>query len=199
MTKREAFVTSNGSSRSRGTETKRNSKQIADHINHLSSFRESVEKCIFQLIAGMCVGQLFQSPLIALHSHVTAQETAAATATFGFVRNLATSMSIVIGGVVFQNGMESKATVLYASLGEIAVNFLGNGASANVILIKSLSSDQQAVVKMAYSTSLQHVWILYACVSGAGLVASLVIKTKALSTVYGETKTGLVKRELETK
>lgn len=73
-------------------------------------------------------------------------------------------MSIVIGGVVFQNGIESKSAVLYASLEDSATDFLGSGASANVILIQKLSSAQQLVVKMTYSTSFaKYVDSLYIC------------------------------------
>jgi hypothetical protein len=58
---------------------------------------------IFQLIAGLGVGLVFQSPLIAFQSLVAPANIATATATFGFIRNIGCSMSIVLGGVLFQN------------------------------------------------------------------------------------------------
>jgi predicted MFS family arabinose efflux permease len=53
---------------------------------------------IFQLIAGLGVGLVFQSPLITLQSLVAPENLATATATFGFVRNIGCSISIVLGG-----------------------------------------------------------------------------------------------------
>src|SRR5690349_4803913 len=44
----------------------------------------------FQIIFGIGSGVLFQSPLIALQATVPQDENATATATFGFVRSLAT-------------------------------------------------------------------------------------------------------------
>lgn len=58
----------------------------------------------FQLVAGIGAGLLFQPPLIAVQAMSSQADTATATGTLGFVRNIATSLSVVLGGIVFQNG-----------------------------------------------------------------------------------------------
>ena len=72
---------------------------IALHAN--SSIAQIVG---FQLVEGLGSGMLFQPPLVALQAMVSQADTATATATLGFIRNIATSLGVVLGGVVFQNG-----------------------------------------------------------------------------------------------
>jgi hypothetical protein len=116
---------------------------------------------IFQIIAGIGVGPNFQSPLIALQSRVPPRDIATGTATFGFTRNISTSVSVVIGGVVFQNQMAKKYPMLVASLGTRLANQLSGGsAGANVGLVQSLSPAQQQVARQAFYESLRTMWIM---------------------------------------
>jgi len=71
---------------------------------------------IYQIITGIGVGQNFQSPLIALQSNIPKRDIATATATFGFVRNLGSAISVVVGGVVFNNQIRTKQPELAAAL-----------------------------------------------------------------------------------
>jgi hypothetical protein len=92
---------------------------------------------LFQIIAGIGIGPNFQSPLIALQSCVDQGDVAGATAAFGFVRNLSMSISIVIGGVMFQNQVAKKYPALAADLGsQIAASLSGGSAGANVGLLE---------------------------------------------------------------
>lgn len=68
----------------------------------------------FQLVAAIGAGLLFQPPLIALQALVPPQKTASATATLGLFRNLSTSIAIVVGQVIFSNGMTSRRSSLVA-------------------------------------------------------------------------------------
>jgi hypothetical protein len=70
---------------------------------------------LFQIATGFGTGMLFFPPLIALQANISQVDTASATATFGFIRNLATAASIVVGGVVFQNSMTLRIPVLRAA------------------------------------------------------------------------------------
>ncbi|KAA8642272.1 uncharacterized protein ATNIH1004_011213 [Aspergillus tanneri] len=70
---------------------------------------------VYQIVTGMGCGLLFFPPLLALQSNVPQDQTAAATATFGFIRNMAMAMSVVLGGVVFQNGMGQQQSSLLVS------------------------------------------------------------------------------------
>ncbi|KAI9698407.1 MAG: hypothetical protein M1836_003987 [Candelina mexicana] len=147
---------------------------------------------LFQIVAGLGVGPNFQSPLIALQTLVPPKDIATATATFGFTRNLATSISVVIGGVVFQNGMETRSAELRASLGpSTAAQLSGGTAGANVMVVQSLSPARREIARMAFAGSLKIMWILYVCLAAAGLVASAFIGKHILSKEHQETKTGL--------
>jgi EmrB/QacA subfamily drug resistance transporter len=188
---------------------------------------------IYQIIAGIGVGPLFQSPLIALQSLVPVstllfklfvggfhesiyliigfafhdpsssaniklqkRDIATATATFGFVRNLGSAISIVVGSVVFQNVMISKEGILEAALGpQTAALFGGGSAGANVGIISTLPDDQKLVARQAFSESLDTMWIMYVCFSAAGLLVSLLITKNVLQKSHEETKTGLEAEE----
>lgn len=114
---------------------------------------------IFQIIVGIGIGPNFQAPLIALQTKVKPRDIATATATFGFVRQLATSISVVIGGVVYQNEMKKRAATLTAAVGPKDAGVLtGGGAGASVDLIDALPSGPRQVVRVAFAQSLQPMW-----------------------------------------
>jgi hypothetical protein len=116
---------------------------------------------IFEIITGIGIGMNMEPPLLAALAAATELDTAAVTATMGFLRSIATSIAIVLGGVIFQNRMNINASGLVQSLGPVvAGNFSGNHALASVELIASLPADQQTPVRMAYFRSLQAVWIM---------------------------------------
>lgn len=147
---------------------------------------------IFQIIAGIGIGPNFQAPLIALQTHIKPRDIATATATFGFIRQLATSISVVVGSVVYQNEMAKKAGTLTAALGpQIAAELSGSGAGANVELIDSLPAAGKKVVRVAFANSLQPMWIMYTCIAVVGLVVSFFIKKRVLNKQHEETKVGL--------
>lgn len=70
-----------------------------------------------EIVAAMGVGTVFQAPLIAYQTALDPADMAKATALFGFVRSLSTSISIVVGGVVFQNTFASHGHELSTALG----------------------------------------------------------------------------------
>ncbi|RMZ66912.1 major facilitator superfamily transporter [Pyrenophora seminiperda CCB06] len=147
---------------------------------------------IFQVIAGIGVGQNFQSPLIALQSNIPKRDIATATAMFGFVRNLGSAISVVVGGVVFNNEIRTKQPELAAALGtQTASMFSGGSAGANVRVIESLPEAQRAVARKAFADSLSKMWILYVAFAAVGLCVSLLVSRNLLDKQHEETKTGL--------
>ncbi|KAI9784107.1 MAG: hypothetical protein M1839_002611 [Geoglossum umbratile] len=147
---------------------------------------------IYQVIAGIGAGPNFQSPLIALQSMIAPQDIATATATFGFTRNIGTSIAVVIGGVVFQNGMQNQAALLRAALGQSVAALLSGGtAGANVRIINSLPPMQKAIAREAFRVSLKKMWIVFACLSAFGGVASIFVGKHILSEENLQVKTGL--------
>lgn len=161
---------------------------------HLGATSSIAEIVAFELVSGLGCGLLFEAPMIAIQNTVSQSDTATATATFGFLRNIAASMSIVLGGVVFQNGMSSRsATLRAAGLTDVQVEALsGAEAAANVDIVSTISAaSQQRAVKEAFAWSLRNMWIMYACISVLGLVGSIFVVHGHLSREHTETKTGI--------
>ena len=148
----------------------------------------------FEIIAGIGTAMLFQAPMIAIQNTVSQADTATATSTLGFINNLGTSLSIVLGGVVFQNSMAARQSSLAAAgLSESVLEALSSDqAAANVDIIKSIQdSAQRQVVQDAFAWSLRNMFIMYTCVAAVALVASAFIKHRHLRTEHTETKTGI--------
>lgn len=162
----------------------------------LPNGREWERIFVFQIIAGLGVGPNFQGPLIALQTNVQPRDIASATATFGFVRNLATSISIVIGGVIFQNGMMKREDTLRTALGpELAAQIGGGGAGAATGIVKNLPEPGRFVARGVYVNSLRTMWIFYVAISTLGLVAAALIGKKKLLKTHEVQKTGLAEEE----
>ena len=92
----------------------------------------------------------------------TSQRDSAATiSAMSFIRSMATAVSVVVGGVIFQNEMAAASPNLIASLGEeLAREFNGGQAAATVNMIATLPEAQQSVVRRAYYDGLRKVWIM---------------------------------------
>jgi hypothetical protein len=125
-------------------------------------FQESLTKLfVFEIITGIGTGMNMEPPVLAAQAATCALDTAAVIVTMSFVRTIATAVSIVIGGVIFQNRMDDFSTELATYLGtELASNFDGYNATSNVDQIANLSLDQQVAVRQAYYGSLKAVWIM---------------------------------------
>ncbi|KAF7157309.1 hypothetical protein CNMCM5623_001432 [Aspergillus felis] len=167
------------------------------HLNAYSSLGQIIG---YQVLSGIGAGFMFEPPIIAIQAMVSQDETATATATLGFIRNLATSASIVIGGVVFQNSMsQMKSTLLAAGMSEtLTEQMSGDSAAANIELIKTIQDATQLLaVKEAFAWSLRNMWILYTCMSALGIVAGLFILKTRLNKEHVETRTGLKSEKSE--
>jgi hypothetical protein len=104
---------------------------------------------------------MYPAPLIALQTGIQARDNATATSTFGFIRQPSTAISVVIGGVVFQNGMESHSNSLKAEVGSIVASlFTGKEAAGNVLLIQGLGEAEKMAVRKVFAASLKQMWIL---------------------------------------
>lgn len=155
---------------------------------------------VFEAISGAGAGLLFQPPIIALQARVKQKDVATATGTLGFVRNIACSLSVVIGGVIFQNRMEGQSGHLRAAgvPSSLVQSFSGQDAEANVFLVGSIEDPaQRLVVKETFARSLRSVWIFYTTTAACGLLASVFIARTVLSKEHVETKTGLQREEKE--
>ncbi|KAK7995221.1 hypothetical protein PG990_013994 [Apiospora arundinis] len=137
---------------------------------------------------------LFQGPMVSIQNTVTQEETASATACLGFIRNLAMSLSVVLGGVVFQNSMEARQLSLTAAGLDASVReaLSGSQAAANVGITQTIQDVfQRHVVLEAFSWSMRNMFIMYTCLSGVALAASAFIRHRDLNEEHTETKTGI--------
>lgn len=153
-----------------------------------------------EVLTGVGIGLCFQPPNMAVQALVPQHDVAAATGALGFLRNLATSLSVVVGGVVFQNGMAMREAALRRAGVDaaLAAELAGPAAAANVELIAGIADPRlQLLVRKAFAWSLRNSWILYACVSACGVVVTLFIKRSVLSKEHTETKTGIRSAEEE--
>ncbi|GJD03033.1 multidrug resistance protein fnx1 [Colletotrichum higginsianum] len=154
--------------------------------------RNFVKIVLYQMVAGLGIGPNFQSPLIALQTSVEPRDIAAATSAFGFVRQMGTSISVVIGGVVFNNEMQKQNPRLRERLGpDLADMLSGSSAASSVGVVANLRGEEGRIARGAYLTSLRTMYIVYVAFAGLGLVMSLFIRQKKLSNKHTEHKTGL--------
>ncbi|KAI1764516.1 major facilitator superfamily domain-containing protein [Hypoxylon sp. FL1150] len=151
---------------------------------------------IYQIISGIGVGPIFQAPLIAIFSLTKPADIASAAATFFFCRDIATAMSIVFGGVIFQNRMASQSGQIAAILpSDVADRIIGGETSGAIDVIPTLPEAQRQVVVGVYTQSLRTEWIFYTALGGAALLLSMLISKQALSREHNIHKTGLETQE----
>ncbi|KAK0608951.1 Efflux pump FUS6, partial [Lasiodiplodia hormozganensis] len=116
-----------------------------------------------QVLAGAGIGLCFQPPMTAVQARVEQRDVATATGTLGFVKNIATALSIVVGGVVFQNGVAMQRGELIAAGMEegLAEMLAGPEAAANVEMIGRIADEgQRWAAEQAFAEGLRKMWIL---------------------------------------
>ena len=147
---------------------------------------------IFEIIAGIGVGPNFQAPLIALQTNVQPRDIGSATASFSFLRQMGTSISVAIGGVIFNNEMAKQQATLSGQLPpELASMLTGANAAGSVQVVGQLRGHQGDVAKGAFWHSLQTMYIVYTCFAFTGFLISLFIRQTTLKKEHAEHKTGL--------
>jgi Major Facilitator Superfamily len=152
----------------------------------------------YLVIAGLGCGPNFQAPLIALQNHVDVKDMATATAMFAFVRNLASSIGLVIGGVIFENRMQAQLGTLLSVLPPAEANFIASGsAGASVPLIAKLPGPVRDVVRNVFNKSLSEMWIFFTATAGIGFAASLLLQKKELSRQHQVRKQGLEQQKAD--
>ncbi|KAF4344385.1 branchpoint-bridging [Fusarium beomiforme] len=152
----------------------------------------------FQILTGIGVGMNFEGPLLSVQSVVPHKDVAAATTAMGFIRTMATAISVVVGGVLFQNEIKGQHQTLEDNLDpELARLFGGASASASVDLIKTLPAESQLVVRTAFFNALDKTWIMYTGFSGVGLLLGFFMKAYRLSKEHQEAHLGIADERRE--
>jgi predicted MFS family arabinose efflux permease len=123
---------------------------------HLDSHSSRIEMTLLQVFAGVGTVLSYPGPLLALQAQIARKYHATATSTLGLVRNLSAAISVVIGGVMFQNGMESQAGSLRAELGDSqAAKLSGKEAAAHIMNLGPLDKHTKEIVSAAYASALK--------------------------------------------
>ncbi|KAJ5532930.1 hypothetical protein N7494_009482 [Penicillium frequentans] len=149
-------------------------------------FESNIAKLvIFQILVGIGVGMNIEAPILAAQAATTIRDTAAVTATMGFVRSLSTAISVVVGGVVFQNEMNARNEKLASQLGSnssLASEFSGALAASSVEEINTigLNAGQQVFVRETYFEALKTVWIMYVAFAGLATILNLFVRARKL-------------------
>lgn len=145
-----------------------------------------------QILCAIGTGLSYTSPLLALQSGVLVKDNAAATSTVCFIRELSSAISVVLGGVLFQNSMQKHNQMLVIAVGEkVAALFVGKEAAANTLLVKGLAEGYQQIVRDVYAKSLGEMWIFFTCTGATAIAASVFISRRSLSKVHVEVQVGL--------
>ena len=161
----------------------------------LPTDRQWAKIIIFEIIAGIGIGPNFQAPLVALQTNVQPQENATATATFNFIRNIGSSISVVIGSVLFSNELRNQRSEL-ARVSPQLSNLLTTGnAQANVFAIDKLPDQVRAVGRAAIASSLQKDWIMFTAFAAVGMVISFFVRAQVLSQTRKNVELGLETEE----
>ena len=148
----------------------------------------------FEIVGGIGLSLLLSTPMLAIQNNVKQADVAVSTSTLGFMRNIATSLSIVLGGVVFQSSMAAQhSSLVAAGLNQTYLKaFSGYQAAAKVDLIATVQDPaQHLVVQKAYEWSVRNMFIMYTAGAAIGLIASPFIKQRHMSKEHTETKTGI--------
>jgi MFS family permease len=152
----------------------------------------------FLVIGGIGSGLLFEPPLIAVQSQVLQKDVATATSTLSFIRNIALTFSVILGGTVFQNSMDTQAAHLRSAglSSDLLVLLSGKNAAANVMLGSTVDNPAWRIaIKESISWAIRNMWIMYTAFAAVGVVGSAFVSATHLSTDHTETVTGLVKEE----
>ena len=159
---------------------------------HLPHSRQWAQIVIFQIILGAGIGPNFQALTIAFQSAVKSSDVGTATSTFSFARNLATSIGLVLGEVVFQNVMSRQYAKLSGILGpELAHILADGGAASSVFAVDKLPESMRTAARDAYYMAIRDIWILQTAFSAVGLVAIYFIQGRMLSKDHTIVDTGL--------
>lgn len=151
---------------------------------------------IYQIIAGLGTGPLFQAPLVALQANIHPADMATATATFGFVRQVSAAIGVVLGTVIYQNVLGQRVQRLVPLLGpetvsQVTKSFTGSQKS----LLQNLPKNQRNAVLEAMTFTFSHMWIFYTCLSAIALALSFFLRPVTLSKAHTKAKIGLEEQE----
>jgi hypothetical protein len=148
---------------------------------------------LFEIIVGIAAGPPMQALVMAIQVLLPQQDVAVGTSTLGFVRQMATAISVVICQVIFQSVLAGHANdLLAAGIPAHLVTTLTGGSSIGAAdMGDALPDNQRLIYQSVVADSMSKMWIFCTAAAGIGFLASFGIRRVALSDEHVETKTGL--------
>ncbi|KAK8038321.1 hypothetical protein PG994_015088 [Apiospora phragmitis] len=127
---------------------------------------------VFLFVAGLGAGPLFQTPMLALQSHLDPHDIAASVSAMTFIRNLCTSVSIVMGSVLLQRTLGGEG--LSDGVGQ------GTGDAA--------AGQQVGPSRDTYMSALRIMWIFYTAMCGVLIILTWLIKGRNIKADTSKSK-----------
>lgn len=161
---------------------------------NLPDYRSWARIIVFQIIASLGMGPVFQAPIVALQTKLQPKDIASGTSAFQFLRQLSSGIGVVIGQVILTSQVQKYGRAFSdAGIPENIASQLRSGSLVTAVRLRPQlrTSAELAAVKMAYTESLSTMWIFFACASACGLIASCFVGQMVLTRKHQEFKTGL--------
>jgi hypothetical protein len=129
----------------------------------------------FQVLESLGAGFGIGAMLPALLAPLSDDDTALATATWGFMRSFGIMWGVAVAGTIYTNRAAQLAGGGAISDAAIAAQFMSGGAygAAQVDFLDSLSADTRAQVIAVQSNALQRSWQIAIAFGGVGLMLLL--------------------------
>lgn len=131
---------------------------------------------LYQMIVGIGLGPNFQATLIALQANVRPSEMSQATAAFSLVRQLAASVSVVVGTVIYNHEVQRRKDILVSEVGSKFASIIVAASTATASITQQLPENERRGVFVIMTDSLWYVWLLYLCLSAVGLGIACTIR-----------------------
>lgn len=134
-------------------------------------------RIIYPCLFGLPLGFNFQSFLIALHTQIDKDDTAMATATLSYVRQIGLSVGIAIGGVTFMNRISHLAKKAQSRRLE---TLLRGNAPQSINRVKELEYELRVKAATLYSKAYQTMFYVFIALCGIGFITTLFIPQNKL-------------------
>lgn len=139
----------------------------------------TVEWIFLNLVVGVGLGFNYSALGVTLQAATSEEDMTSAVAMFTFFRLLGQALGVVIGGVIFQNQIKSRLSVI-PELASLADQYSADGSGlAALIRILPESPTKQPLVQ-AYADSCKIIWVVFCAIAGMALLCSLVINENSL-------------------
>ncbi|TIB95842.1 MFS general substrate transporter [Wallemia mellicola] len=140
-------------------------------ITTLERDSNRAKQVLYLLVTAFGVGGLFQTPLLALQAAVPLADMGLSTGAYVFVRSMAGTVAISVGGTIMSN-LTKKKLANIPDAGAMA-----SSSTEDLTGIKDIEPvELKLEIQQAYSEAIATIFIVVVALIGVGLITSLFIK-----------------------